>query len=52
LYEQLITEGQICYKDIIEKLGLVSKDELKLFLEKLLAKDREVIDIFENLVNN
>ncbi|MDR0771677.1 MAG: hypothetical protein LBF15_01015 [Candidatus Peribacteria bacterium] len=40
LYEQLISSNKISYNDIVEKLGLVSDEELRQFLDKLLAKDK------------
>ncbi len=49
LFEQMIVKDEIKYKNIVEKLGIASKDEKNLFLEKLLNKDNEAIDMFENI---
>jgi DNA polymerase III gamma/tau subunit len=52
LYEQLISNNKIKFDEVKEKLWLIWEDELKKFLNELLAKDREVMKHFEFLIES
>ena len=50
LFEQLSTDSKIEYKNIIENLGIVEDKILSNFLDKLISKNREVIEDFDSLI--
>ncbi|MDD3794008.1 MAG: DNA polymerase III subunit gamma/tau [Candidatus Gracilibacteria bacterium] len=52
LFEQLITDKKISYQDIVSKLGIISSEEISLFLDKLLLKDPSVIEIFDKIIQD
>jgi len=52
LFEQLIVNNEIKYENIIENLGIVNKDFLENFLEKLINLDKTIIDDFEQLIKD
>ena len=47
LFEQLISDSEINYTKIVEKLEIVDEDIIESFLNKLLLKDSSVIDILD-----
>lgn len=49
LFEQMISDFEIKYKNIEEKLWITSLETLEFFLEKLIKKDNSVIDDFEKI---
>lgn len=52
LFEQLISDKKISYDDIVSKLGIISSEEINLFLDKLLNKDIAVLELFDNIIND
>ena len=52
LFEQLISENNINYNDVINKLWIVSDDIFNNFLNKLINKDKSIISDFENLISD
>ncbi len=50
LFEQLISDSKIIYSDVVEKLWIISENEISDFLNKLLNKDISVIWDFDRLV--
>lgn len=50
LFEQLISDWEIKYVDIVKKLEIVNEEIIDNFLEKLLHKDKEVINIYEKVI--
>ncbi len=52
LFEQLIIDNKVTYKNLEENLWLSSKNLLKEFLNKLLEKDFTVIDDYEIILNS
>ena len=50
LFEQLASNGEIKYSDIIKNLWIVDDKVLENFLEKLINKNREVVDLFDQLI--
>ena len=51
IFEQLITDLEINYNDVINKLWIVSEDIFNIFLTKLLNKDKSIISDFDNLIS-
>ncbi len=52
IFEQFIDNWEINYKNISSTLWLVKNEELKSFLDKLLKKDKEIINNYEQLIEN
>jgi len=52
LFEQLINDKTISYKHIIETLGIMSEEEKKDFIAKLLARDSSLLEDFESIANS
>ncbi len=52
IFEQFIDNWEINYKNISSTLWLVKNEELKDFLNKLLKKDKEIINNYEQLIEN
>jgi len=52
LFEQLISDFEISYDNIVKKLEIVDENIIDSFLEKLINKDSNVIDIFDKIINN
>ncbi|MDD2907362.1 MAG: DNA polymerase III subunit gamma/tau [Candidatus Gracilibacteria bacterium] len=52
LFEQLIADNEINYDHLVEKLGIISENETKDFLSKLLLRDSSIIDDFDKLVSD
>ena len=50
LFEQLISDSEINYNNVVEKLWIVDEDILENFLNKLLKKDTSIIQDFDELV--
>lgn len=50
LFEQLVNNWSINYNDLINKLWLVSDDIFNTFLNKLLKKDKSIIDDYNNII--
>ena len=51
LFEQLIVWNEINYENVISSLWLVSDEKLEIFLDKLLTKDKSIIDDFDDIIN-
>lgn len=51
LFEQLIIEWKVTYKNIEENLWVSSSDFIEIFLNKLLESDKSIIDDFEKIIN-
>lgn len=52
IFEQFIDNWEINYEKISSTLWLVKDEELKNFLDKLLKKDKKIIDNYEELIKN
>lgn len=52
LFEQYIISGEVKYDNIAENLWIVSEDILSKLLELLLNKDKEAINLFDELYNS
>ena len=52
LFEQLIIDGKIDYKIIVDKLEIIDENIIGSFLEKLLSKDATAIDIYEKMIED
>ena len=52
LFEQLIIDNKITFKDITSNLWIVEESLLESFLERLLNKDKKLIKDFEELINS
>lgn len=52
LFEQLISDSEINYESIVEKLEIVNEDEISSFLDMLINSDKNVINIIEKNVSN
>lgn len=50
LFEQLIENNTIHYKNIIHTLGLVDTHEIEHFLEKLLTQDTTALEDFDSII--
>ncbi len=51
LFEQLIINSKIEFRAVVETLWLTDKDLIENFLNKLLSKDKSVINDFDNISN-
>ena len=52
LFEQLIDSSKIKYENIVENLWIVNEEKLENFLNKLLEKNTEIIEDFEELISS
>jgi len=52
LFEQLISDWDINFEEIVKKLEIVNEDEINVFLEKLLSKDNSVIEILDKNISD
>ncbi len=52
LFEQLVKDNTISYSHIIETLGIMSEDEKKDFIMKLLSRDASLLEDFESIANS
>ncbi len=52
LFEQLIIDNKITYENIIKTLNLTDKDFINSFIQKLENKDKEIINLYEQLIND
>lgn len=52
LYEQLISDSELNYSKIVEKLEIVDENIIESFLNNLLNKDNLVIDQLEKLISD
>lgn len=50
LFEQLVSDSEINYEILVEKLWIISENETSLFLDKLLSRDVSILWDFDKLV--
>ena len=50
LFEQLVSDSEIKYSDIIENLWIVKSEVLDNFLEKLLNKNPKIVEDFDEII--
>lgn len=51
LFEQMISNNEITYQNIINTLWVIPEEKLESFLEKLKNKDSSIIDDYEELIS-
>ncbi len=52
LFEQLITDSEINYENIVKKLEIVDENLIESFLNHLVSKDNKAIEIFEKMIDD
>ncbi|MDQ7009925.1 MAG: DNA polymerase III subunit gamma/tau [Candidatus Gracilibacteria bacterium] len=52
LFEQLVSDNEIKYSNIIETLGIVKSEVLEDFLNKLISKNPTIVDNFDKLIED
>ena len=52
LFEQLVVDNKIIYKNITYNLWLVEEELFEIFLDKLLKKDSSIVKDFDDLINS
>ncbi len=52
LFEQLIVDSKIDFETIVKTLWLTNTDLIENFLNKLISKDKSIVDDFENILES